>query len=124
MKQIAISTVILTLLGFFSPATAEPLQTGDMTAESLRTYYQTFLDKKIVQAQAKIGYSQSKFDCMQRKAVLSALKAAFLEANCEALLNSMVEKKLGVNVAKLEHFINGCFYRYCHPRLITHLTSP
>jgi hypothetical protein len=124
MKQIAISTVILILLGFFSTAAADLIQTGNMTADSLRPYYQTFLDKKIVQAQAKIGYSQSKFDCMQRKAVLSALKAAFLEANCEALIDTMVEKKLGTNVAKLEHFINGCFYRYCHPRLITYLASP
>jgi hypothetical protein len=82
------------------------------------------LDKKIVQAQAKIGYSQSKSECMQRKAALSALKAAYLEANCEALLDTMVERNLGTNVAKLEHFINGCFYQYCHPSLITYLTSP
>jgi hypothetical protein len=124
MKQIAISTVILIFLGFFTSVTADLVRPGDMTAESLRTHYRTFLDKKIVQAQAKIGYSQSKFDCMQRKAVLSALKAAFLEANGEVLLNTMVERRLGTNVAKLEHFINGCFYQYCHPRLITNLTSP
>ena len=116
MKQITISTVLLILSGFFSFVTADLVIPGDLTAQSLRAHYRTFLNKEIAQAQAKIRYSQSKFDCMQRKAELSALKAAFLEANCEVLLNIMVEKRLGKNDAKLEHFINGCFYQYCHPR--------
>ena len=116
MKQITISTVILIFSGFFTFATADLVRPGDMTAESLRAHYRTFIDKEIAQAQAKIRYSESKFHCMQRKAELSGLKAQFLEANCEFLLNIMVGRRLGTNEAKLKHFINGCFYQYCHPR--------
>jgi hypothetical protein len=89
----------------------------------LRAEYRRYLDTEIAQCKAKLRHGQSKFDTLQRKAAVSALKAQFLETHHDALVAKMMATQLGTQTARLDHFINAHFNQYVHPTLLAYLTG-
>ena len=106
MKVIVIFTIFLVTINI--SATSLSAQQGSKS--QLIKFYESCIQKKVSNCNAKAVLKTSRSVNLQRKADLAQKQATFLLLNKDILINEMVEQGIAQKPYQVEYYLNHRFY--------------
>jgi hypothetical protein len=86
---------------------------GETDIKSVKsTLFAYLIDDYVKKCQSKCKLSNSRSKNLRKTAALSALKADYLTANKNKLIDEMLEAELLIKKYKVYHFLNARFFNY------------